>query len=89
MTPHVPVDTKLLRNVVAACGGALSTQAPTPRVLAGHPERHVVAAPEDRAVWRPLVVAGHRVFNQELILTSALKQEVDWENEAYILAAEA
>ena len=90
MTPHVPVDTRLLRNVVAACGGALSTQTPTPRALAGHrADRHVVAAPADRALWRPVAAAGHRVYNQELILTSALKQEVDWEEEAYFLVEEA
>lgn len=89
VTPRVPVDSKLLKNVVAACGGALSTQTPTARVLAGHADRHVVSAPEDRSIWRPLAQAGHRVYNQELILTSALKQEVEWENEAYFLATDA
>lgn len=88
VTPHVPVDSKLLKNVVAACGGALSTQTPTARVLAGHAERHVVSCPEDRSIWRPVAQAGHQVYNQELILTSALKQEVEWEKEAYLLATD-
>ena len=84
------MDTKLLRNVVAACGGALSTQTPTPRVLASDPERrHVVAAPADRAVWRPLVAAGFKVYNQEVVLTSALKQEVEWDDEAYVFVESA
>ncbi|KAH9931350.1 uncharacterized protein B0H18DRAFT_991337 [Fomitopsis serialis] len=89
VTPHVPVDSKLLKNVVTACGGQLLTQTPTVRILAGHPERHVVSAPGDRAIWRPLAQAGHRVWNQELILTSALKQEIDWENETYLIATDA
>ncbi|KZT63813.1 hypothetical protein DAEQUDRAFT_770249 [Daedalea quercina L-15889] len=88
VTPHVPVDSKLLKNVVTACGGQFLTQTPTVRVLAGHAYRHVVSAPADRSIWRPLVQAGHRVYNQELILTSALKQEVDWENETYFLATD-
>ncbi|TFY53126.1 hypothetical protein EVJ58_g9624 [Rhodofomes roseus] len=51
--------------------------------------RHVVSAPADKAIWRPLAQAGHRVWNQELILTSALKQEIDWENETYLLTPDA
>ncbi|TFK90623.1 hypothetical protein K466DRAFT_543199 [Polyporus arcularius HHB13444] len=85
VTPKVPVDTKLLKNVVAANGGQLSTQSPTVRVLAGHDNRYVISCPEDVSIWRPLAQHDHKIYTQELILTSALRQEIDWDEEAYFV----
>ncbi|KAI0699877.1 hypothetical protein C8T65DRAFT_580765 [Cerioporus squamosus] len=84
VTPKVPVDSKLLKNVVAANGGQLSTQTPTVRILAGHDNRFVISCPEDVSVWRPLA-QHHKIYTQELILTSALRQEIDWDEEAYFV----
>ncbi|RPD54429.1 hypothetical protein L226DRAFT_493972 [Lentinus tigrinus ALCF2SS1-7] len=84
VTPKVPVDSKLLKNVVAANGGQLSTQTPTVRILAGHDNRFVISCPEDVSIWRPLA-QHNKIYTQELILTSALRQEIDWDDEAYFV----
>ena len=52
------------------------------RILAGHPNRRVISCPEDISIWRPLA-QHHPIYNQELILTSALKQNVDWDDKAF------
>ncbi|KAI0630063.1 hypothetical protein C8Q77DRAFT_1063909 [Trametes polyzona] len=83
VTPRVPVDSKLLKNVVTANGGQLSTQTPTVRMLNGHDERFVISCPDDVSIWRPLVEHGHNVYTQELILTSALRQELALEDTAF------
>lgn len=62
----------------------LSTQTPTVRVLAGHDKRFVISCPEDVSIWRPLA-QNHKIYTQELILTSALRQEIDWDDEAYFV----
>ncbi|KAI0646001.1 hypothetical protein C8Q79DRAFT_967346 [Trametes meyenii] len=77
VTPKVPVDNKLLKNVVTANGGQLSTQTPTVRMLNGHDDRFVISCAEDASIWRPLVEHGHPIYSQELILTSALRQELN------------
>ncbi|KAH9915024.1 uncharacterized protein BXZ73DRAFT_106335 [Epithele typhae] len=82
VTPKVPVETKLLKNVVTANGGTLSTQSPTVRILDGHDNRFVISSPGDVSIWRPLV-KHHPIYNQELILTSALKQEIDWDQATF------
>ena len=99
ITPKVPVETKLLKNVVAANGGQVrsyasptradsnsvdqvSTQTPTVRILAGHDDRFVISCPEDVSIWRPLA-QHHKIYTQELILTSALRQVVDWDDAAF------
>ncbi|KAI8972183.1 hypothetical protein BD414DRAFT_448733 [Trametes punicea] len=83
VTPKVSVDSKLLKNVVTAHGGQLSTQTPTVRMLNGHDERLVISCPADVSIWRPLVEHGHSVYTQELILTSALRQELDLEDDTF------
>ncbi|KAI0369629.1 hypothetical protein BV20DRAFT_967587 [Pilatotrama ljubarskyi] len=85
VTGKVPVDSKLLKNVVTANGGTLSTQVPTVRILNGHDDRFVISCPADVNIWRPLVEHGHPVFTQELILTSALRQELDLEDTAFLI----
>ncbi|KAI0665873.1 hypothetical protein C8Q78DRAFT_480053 [Trametes maxima] len=77
VTPKVPVANKLLKNVVTANGGQLSTQTPTVRMLNGHDDRFVISCTEDISIWRPLVEHGHQIYTQELILTSALRQELN------------
>lgn len=54
----------------------LSTQTPTVRMLNGHDDRFVISCPTDVSIWRPIVEHGNQVFTQELILTSALRQEI-------------
>ncbi|KAI0083353.1 hypothetical protein BDY19DRAFT_1060990 [Irpex rosettiformis] len=79
VTPKVPVDTKLMKNVITLGGGQFSTQTPTARILKGSSNRVVVSSPGDIAIWRPLLEAGFPVYSQELVLTGMLRQEVDWE----------
>ncbi|CDO76219.1 hypothetical protein BN946_scf184894.g8 [Trametes cinnabarina] len=86
VTPKVPVDTKLLKNVVTANGGQLSTQTPTVRMLSGHEDRLVISCPADVSIWRPLVEHGHPVYTQELILTSALRQELDLDDLTFLVS---
>ena len=43
----------------------------------------MISCVDDKAIWRPLAEAGYTVYNQELILTGMLKQEIDWENEGH------
>ncbi|KAH9892440.1 hypothetical protein C8Q73DRAFT_698027 [Cubamyces lactineus] len=85
VTSKVPVDSKLLKNVVTANGGQLSTQTPTVRMLNGHDDRFVISCPADVSIWRPLVEHGHPVYTQELILTSALRQELDLEDATFLV----
>lgn len=80
VTPKVPIDTKLLKNIITAGGGQVSTQTPTVRILNGNENRFVISSPTDKSIWRPLAEQGYTIYNQELILTGALKQEIDWEN---------
>lgn len=49
------------------------------RILKANSDRHVISCPDDKAVWRPLAEAGYPVYNQELILTGMLKQEIEWD----------
>ncbi|KAI0328357.1 hypothetical protein GY45DRAFT_1326498 [Cubamyces sp. BRFM 1775] len=85
VTPKVPVDSKLLKNVVTANGGQLSTQTPTVRMLNGHDDRFVISCPADVSIWRPLAEHGHPVYTQELILTSALRQELDLDDTGFMV----
>jgi mediator of DNA damage checkpoint protein 1 len=101
VTPKVPVDIKLLRNVVTACGGQVIilstlhvwllslplqvlTQTPTIRILDANSDRHIISCLADSSIWRP-VASKHNVYSQELILTSALKQHVDWTDESFLV----
>lgn len=53
----------------------LSSKTPTVRILNGHDNHFVISCPADVSIWRPLAEHGHRVYTQELILTSALRQQ--------------
>ncbi|KAH7922021.1 hypothetical protein BV22DRAFT_1121771 [Leucogyrophana mollusca] len=78
VTPKVAIDVKLLRNVIAAAGGQVQTQTPTPRILSGKPHRHVISCAADAPIWRPLVREGVPVYAPELVLAGVLRQEVRW-----------
>ncbi|KAF8627919.1 hypothetical protein AX15_004169 [Amanita polypyramis BW_CC] len=82
VTPRVQTSLQLLRNVITSCGGQLSITTPTVRILNASSNRHVISCPEDISVWRPLA-AHHPVYNQELVLTGALKQLAEWDNDAF------
>ncbi|KAH9952632.1 hypothetical protein BC827DRAFT_1274339 [Russula dissimulans] len=79
VTNKVPLDKKLLKNVVSAHGGQLRQQNPTVRMLSGgkRSEHHyVISCLEDAPMWRPIAEAGHPIYSQELILSAALTQEI-------------
>ncbi|TFK35317.1 hypothetical protein BDQ12DRAFT_714751 [Crucibulum laeve] len=83
VTPKIPVDIKLLKNVVTACGGQVSTTTPTARILAANPDRHVISCPEDIAIWRSIAAQNYPIYSQELILTSALRQDINWDDPTF------
>ncbi|KAF8210360.1 hypothetical protein K438DRAFT_1809538 [Mycena galopus ATCC 62051] len=87
VTAGVSVDTKLLKTVVAAQGGKLMTSTPTVRILNSAPNRYVISCPEDKSIWRPLT-KDHTVYSQELLLTAALTQKIDWDNPAFQVAGQ-
>ena len=87
VTPKIGVDTKLLRNVVSAGGGQVQTSTmPTVRILKGKANRYVVSCQEDKGIWAPLVQEGFKVYSPELVLRGALRQEIEWENAACLVA---
>ncbi|KAH0826411.1 hypothetical protein J3R83DRAFT_5384 [Lanmaoa asiatica] len=87
VTPKVSVDAKLLKNVVSAGGGQVQTSTmPTARILKGKANRYVVSCQEDKAIWRPLVQEGFKVYSPELVLRGALRQEIEWEREECLVA---
>lgn len=56
------------------------------RILKGHENRFVISTPADVSIWRPLAEHGFPIYSQELVLTSVLRQEVDWDDKAYFVA---
>ncbi|KAJ7497377.1 hypothetical protein FB451DRAFT_1076020 [Mycena latifolia] len=82
VTSQVPVETKLLKNVVAAQGGKVSTQSPTVRIVNSAPDRYIISCASDASIWRPLA-KDHTIYSQELLLTAALTQKIDWDNPAF------
>ncbi|KAI0682501.1 hypothetical protein BC835DRAFT_1399674 [Cytidiella melzeri] len=86
MTKNVPVEAKLMKNVVTAGGGQFSTQVPTVRIMKGSSNRVVISSPDDIAIWRPLAEHGFPIYSQELILTGMLKQELDWDSPSHRVA---
>jgi len=85
VTPRVSIDTKLLKNVINACG-QVTTQAPTLRIINASPEtRHVISCKEDLSIWRPLAAQGINVYTQELVLEGTLRQEMDWDKERFLV----
>ena len=81
VTQRVPIDAKLLKNVVLAGGGqVVSNATPTHRMLKNSTNKFVVSCPADISIWRSLAEQNYTIYNQELILNSALRQEMDWDN---------
>ncbi|KAI0056886.1 hypothetical protein BV25DRAFT_1813329 [Artomyces pyxidatus] len=80
VTPNVPVERKLLKNVVAAHGGQMRPQNPTVRALNGKSNYFVISCPEDASIWKPLADAGHPIYTKELLLNGALTQEIRWDD---------
>ncbi|KAL1746219.1 hypothetical protein HDZ31DRAFT_13732, partial [Schizophyllum fasciatum] len=87
ITRKAGVDRDMLRAIVTANGGQISpTNAPTARTFKNDPKtKHLISSKEDAPVWRPIVAEGFKVYTSEVVLDSALRQEVDWDNDAYIL----
>ncbi|KAI0033880.1 hypothetical protein K488DRAFT_46775 [Vararia minispora EC-137] len=85
ITQKIPVDMKLLKNVILAHGGKFKQQNPTARVLDGKTDHYVISCDEDISIWRPLSEAGYTIYTTELILTSALVQEIRWKDPINIL----
>lgn len=51
------------------------------RILKANEGRHVVSCPADASIWRPLA-DDFTIYSPELLLTGALKQKIDWKDEA-------
>ncbi|KAF9463519.1 hypothetical protein BDZ94DRAFT_1308637 [Collybia nuda] len=78
VTPKVPIGIQLLKSVVSASGG----QTPTLRIINSNPDRHVISCAADSSIWRP-IAREHPIYTHELILTAALKQEIDWDSDTF------
>lgn len=79
VTNNVPLDKKLLKNVILAHGGQIRQQNPTVRALSGKSsgqQHFVISCAEDVSIWRPIAEAGHAIYSQELVLSAALTQEM-------------
>jgi mediator of DNA damage checkpoint protein 1 len=63
------------------CSQVLTTT-PTVRILKANENRYVVSCPADASIWRPLADSGYAVYSPELLLTGALRQEIDWDDDA-------
>ncbi|KAI0246563.1 hypothetical protein BJV78DRAFT_1253485 [Lactifluus subvellereus] len=85
VTNKVPLDKKLLKNVISAHGGQIRQQNPTVRALNGKASAHhyVISCPEDASIWRPIAEAGHAIYSQEFILSAALTQEIRLNGEGF------
>lgn len=98
VTRKVPVDTNLLKGVVAANGGQVRRLLVLLHALIGSglcsclrkprrcaSSRGTTTASSSRVVsiWRPLA-QHYKINTQELILTSALRQ-IDWDDKAYVV----
>jgi hypothetical protein len=46
---------------------------------------YIISCESDKGVWQPLVDAGHTVYTHELVLTSALVQEIRWKDPSVVL----
>jgi len=86
LTPRVGVDKKLLKNVVNACGGDVTTQSPSLRIIKAAPEnRYVISCKEDISIWRPIAVEGYKIYSQELLLAGIMKQQMEWDEEEFMV----
>lgn len=66
------------------CVQIYTNQQPSVRILETHPDRHVISCKEDKALCTP-IAAFRQIYTQELILMSALRQQIDWDEEAFQL----
>ncbi|KAL0949407.1 hypothetical protein HGRIS_009469 [Hohenbuehelia grisea] len=82
ITSKVPVDLKLLKNVIVAGGGQALMSPPTLRILNANPDRHIISCPNDVSIWRP-IAEHHTIYTQEIVLTSSLRQQVDWDADEF------
>ncbi|KAJ7188855.1 hypothetical protein C8R46DRAFT_877027 [Mycena filopes] len=74
----------IVRNVVIANGGqAITNQQPSLRTLETDTNRHVISCTKDAALWRQIAENGRPIYNYELVLTNALRQEIDWDDAAF------
>jgi len=86
LTPRVNVDKKLLKNVVNACGGDITTQSPSLRIIRAAPEnRHVISCKEDISIWRPIAIEGFKIYSQELLLAGIMKQQIEWDRDEFVV----
>ncbi|KAF8268967.1 hypothetical protein EI94DRAFT_1726344 [Lactarius quietus] len=86
VTNNVPLDKKLLKNVILAHGGQIRQQNPTARALSGKSsgqQHFVISCAEDASIWRPIAEAGHAIYSQELVLSAALTQEMRLNEEEF------
>jgi hypothetical protein len=63
----------------------VKTQNPTARIIEGRDDHYVISCPEDISIWRPIAEAGFTIYTTELILTSALVQEIRWKDPVNVL----
>jgi hypothetical protein len=60
----------------------ITTSQPSLRILETHPHRHVISCSEDVAMWKQIAFA-RPIYSKELVLTCALRQEVDWDDASF------
>ncbi|KZT58377.1 hypothetical protein CALCODRAFT_482469 [Calocera cornea HHB12733] len=84
ITPSVKVDFQSLKKIIEACGGkAQKVVQPLTHELGDN--QHLVSCKEDEKYWKGLAEEGTRVYSQELILTGALRQEMQWDDEGMLV----
>lgn len=67
-------------------GSQIRQQTPTVRALSGKSsgqQHFVISCAEDDSIWRPIAEAGHAIYSQELVLSAALTQEIDLNEEEF------
>ncbi|KAJ7643246.1 hypothetical protein B0H17DRAFT_1339137 [Mycena rosella] len=80
VTPKVTTTPALMRSVVLANGGQIITnQLPSKRMLDMHPNRRVISCADDEYSCSPFA-DHHPIYTQELVLSSALRQKIDWDD---------
>lgn len=58
-------------------------QPPTARIIGGKGKNFAISCLEDISIWRPIALAGHTVYSQEVLLTGALTQQLLWSDPQY------
>ncbi|THH28633.1 hypothetical protein EUX98_g5551 [Antrodiella citrinella] len=81
LTPRLPMEVKILKAVVLASGGQTTINStPTQRTMKNNTTKFVISCPADVSIWRGLAEQGCHIYSPELLLNSALRQEIDWDN---------